>query len=129
MEAIVVRLVGSVRLETVNGDNLFPCPSPDTVRLNLENEGIDLSYNSPRPHPVDVGLLAVAGAKCGGEEPNPVSRFVFISKPPVTQASPGNGLAYVLPSPLSGIKDTGPHRLRIFLSFLQGLVRVAEEEV
>ena len=129
MEAVVVRLVGSVRLETVNGDNLVPCPSPDTVRLNLENEGIDLSYNSPRPHPVDVGLLAVARAKCGGEEPNPVSRFVLVPKPPVAQAGPGNSLANIPSGPVSGVKDTISHGLGILLPPFQGLVGIAKEKV
>ena len=129
MEAVVVRLVGPVGLETVDGDNLVPCPSPDTVRLNLENEGIDLSHNSPRTHPVDVGLLAVAGAKCGGEEPNPVSRFVLVPKPPVAQAGPGNSLANIPSGPVSGVKDTISHGLGILLPPFQGLVGIAKEKV
>ena len=66
MEAIIARLVGPVRLETVDGDNFVLCLSPDGVRLDLENEGIDLSYNSPRPRPIDIGLLAVCGGKVRG---------------------------------------------------------------
>ena len=129
MEAIVARLVGPVRLEAVDGDNFVPCPSPDGVRLDLENEGINLSYNSPRPRPIDIGLLAVAGAKCGGEEPNPVSRFVLVPKPPVAQAGPGNSLANIPSGPVSGVKDTISHGLGILLPPFQGLVGIAKEKV
>ena len=129
MEAVVISFVGTVRLQAVNGDDLIMRPSPDRVRFDLKDEGVNFPYDCPRPGPIDVGLLAVAGAKCGGEEPNPVSRFVLVPKPPVAQAGPGNSLANIPSGPVSGVKDTISHGLGILLPPFQGLVGIAKEKV
>ena len=129
MEAVVISFVGTVRLQAVNGDDLIMRPSPDRVRFDLKYEGVNFPYNCPRPGPIDVGFLAVAGAERRCEKPDAVSLLVLVAEPSVAKTSPGNSFAYVLPSPLSSIEDAGPHGLRVFLSLLQSLVRVAEEEV
>ena len=71
----------------------------------------------------------MTGAERRCEKPDAVSLLILVAEPSVAKTSPGNGFAYVLPSPLGGIEDAGPHGLRIFLPLLQGLVRITEEEI
>ena len=129
MEAVIISFVGTVRLQAVNSDDLILRPSPDRVRFNLKYEGVNLLYNCPRPGPIDVGFLAVTGAERRCEKPDAVSLLILVAEPSVAKTSPGNSFAYVLPSPLGGIEDAGPHGLRVFLSLLQSLVRITEEEI